>query len=169
MLSVEQLRITPEGASAQLADGQTALDMHNQLHADSHYIDSNAISFGFTSHYARMRERFGDHMCDGVAGENILIEVEEAVDLADIVRGLAVRSASTGETVYFGDLHVAPPCVEFSRFALQDEMVEENRRTVKDTLQFLNDGMRGFYATPVIAGNSQIISVGDHVYVRGIT
>jgi hypothetical protein len=37
----------------------------------------NTISIGFTSHYAQMRARFGEHMQDGIAGENINIDSAE--------------------------------------------------------------------------------------------
>src|SRR2546426_4214324 len=35
---------------------------------------AHGVSIGFTTHYALMRERFGDRLTPGCAGENVLVE-----------------------------------------------------------------------------------------------
>src|SRR6266513_3122825 len=56
-------------------------------------------------------------------------------------------------------LQVAEPCRPFSGWALGD-VVEA--RVLKETLQFLEGGTRGYYCTGVGSG---IVSVGDRVAV----
>ena len=54
----------------------------------------------------------------------------------------------------------APPCVEFSGYASRSREPE----VIKGTLQFLDDGVRGFYCA---LGNSApvTVNVGDEVLV----
>src|SRR5260370_73436 len=54
-------------------------------------------------------------------------------------------------------LQVAHPCRPFSGWALDGRVESE---MLKETLQFLDDGMRGFYCQGVGSG---IVSVGDRV------
>jgi hypothetical protein len=78
-VAVEKLLITSMGVEATTADGEYVLDIHHINHPDKAYDNDDLISIGFTSHYAAMRERFGEHMVDGVAGENIMIEYDREV------------------------------------------------------------------------------------------
>ena len=56
------------------------LDIHHDInHPDKAYDDDDLVSIGFTSHYKAMRERFGAHIEDGTAGENIIIEYDQEV------------------------------------------------------------------------------------------
>jgi len=57
----------------------------------------------------------------------------------------------------------APPCAEFSRWVMGYPEGVAPDRTVTETLQFLGDGMRGFYAAP--AGRARI-AIGDRVFAR---
>jgi hypothetical protein len=49
-----------------------------------------------------------------------------------------------GGVIELSALSVAHPCVEFSRFAMGD--LAAPAIDVSDTLRFLDDGVRGFYA-----------------------
>ena len=106
----------------------------------------NGISLGFTTHYLAMRQRFGQHLCDGIAGENILIEVDRQFPLEDLAGGVVVEGAS-GRRLELRPVIVAAPCVEFARYALR--FPDDNRpdATVTEALRFLDAGLRGFYAT----------------------
>src|ERR1700694_4918441 len=75
LLAVDELTLTPHGALVRLAGGGTLVDIHHAAHPDTRHLDrTNDLSVGFTPHYAAMRERFGAHLVDGCAGENILVE-----------------------------------------------------------------------------------------------
>src|SRR5262249_46878063 len=90
------------------------------------------------------------HLWDGCAGENILTETEEMLSLEALGERLVIQDQESGELLYLEQLQVAAPCVEFSQFAL-NELMYIPAEIVRDALIFLNDGMRGFYAT--FAGN----------------
>ena len=60
----------------------------------------------------------------------------------------------------------AEPCVPFTRFCLRLGVTDRDTAHVKDCLQFLRKGMRGFYAN--YAGTSSVVlGLGDRVLLRG--
>lgn len=152
--------MSPDGAFGSIGDGGYVIDVHHVSHPGSRNRGDNWISVGFTSHYRDMRARFGDHLVDGCAGENILVESDEPFTPSTLGKRLAIRNASTGENVLFVSIIAAPPCVEFSQFAARHPLSAEQ---TKETLQFLDNGMRGFYAR--LDGELGIIQVGDTLYV----
>ena len=150
IVEVAELLLTPTGAVGVDGAGARILDVHNTAHPATRYTDGNTVSFGLTSHYARMRERFGPHMVEGCAGENILIETAAPLRLQDLGERIGLRGAQGDETLEFAAFRVAAPCVEFSKFAIgnQDAAPED----LKPVLQFLDQGTRGFYVTLARAG-----------------
>ena len=160
LLGAQQLRVSAAGAVAILPDGPPALDVHHLDHPHSQYAGSNSVSIGFTSHYSRMRERYGAHLIDDCAGENILIETSGLTTLDDLQAGVLIRCGA-GD-VWLRSIRIARPCLEFSRFALREPRAERESDAIKDALQFLDGGLRGFYVTPA---SEAIISVGDRVYL----
>lgn len=162
LLSVDRMSVSPKGAVALLPDSQTVLDVHHLGHPNSQHIGSNAVTIGFTFHYVRMRERYGPHVFDGCAGENILIETRESIRLGRLRRGVAIRCQAAGALVWLGGIIVARPCVEFSRYSLRMPQAGRDSPEVKSALQFLDDGMRGFRVTPA---SEAILSLGDRVYL----
>jgi hypothetical protein len=158
LLAVDALTLTRDGALARADDGAMLLDIHHTAHpATRNNGGANDLSVGFTGHYDRMRARFGPHLVDGCAGENILVAAAGTVPLAAIAGGLAVRRAA-GEWVSLGQVRVDLPCVEFSRYALRSADAEH----VKAALQFLDQGMRGYYCTYEAAPVT--IDVGDELF-----
>ena len=165
LLSVEQMSVSPDGAIALTSDGQQTLDVHHRLHDRSQFAGVNGLSIGFTSHYARMRARFGDHMFDGCAGENVLIDTDELPGLSEFERGVVIRCAVMGVDLWMGDVRIALPCLEFSRFALRLPQADRDSSDVKRALQFLEQGTRGFYVTPANPDAPVVVSLGDRVYL----
>jgi MOSC domain-containing protein len=104
-----------------------------------------------------MRDRFGAHITPGCAGENILVQAEGRFTFEDLSGGLVLLTASGQELARLEVLQVAHPCRPFSGWAL-GTMVESD--VLKETLQFLDGGTRGFYCTGVGSG---IVSVGDRL------
>jgi hypothetical protein len=163
LLVVDRLLLSPNGAIGLTTNGGKVVDVHNIEHPASKNQGVNGISIGFTSHYHAMRERFGPHLTDGCAGENILVETDGTFALADLGARLAIETAA-GAIVYLTDLLVAAPCVEFSRFAAgQGERLPAE--ALKATLQFLDDGRRGFYARVEGEPVEAIVQAGDRVLV----
>jgi hypothetical protein len=163
LLVVEGLALTPGGVIG-LAGGEGVVDVHNIAHPASKNLRGvNGISIGFTSHYQAMRERFGPHLADGCAGENILVETDRAFSLADLGEKLAIETEA-GAIVYLAGLLVAAPCVEFSQFAAaQGERMPAE--ALKTALQFLDGGLRGFYARLPERTGEAIVRTGDRVFV----
>jgi hypothetical protein len=162
LVSVPELVLAGHGVTGRPDSGDDVPDVHHRDHPASTFRGENGISIGFTSHYAAMRDRFGDHLTDGIAGENILIETEDIVHDSDVQTGLLI-DAVDGRQALLGDISVATPCVPFSRFAFQLADEAKPDRALIGALQFLNDGMRGFYLT--LRGELVVIAIGAAVYV----
>jgi hypothetical protein len=160
ILAVPKLRLSPDGVAGVLEDDAEVVDVHNRRHPASKNRGDNGVSIGFVSHYDAMRGRFGEHMVDGISGENILVEIDRMVDAREMATGLKIRT-SGGEEINLSEVIVAAPCVEFSRFALQFPRDARPDRSVTEAVQFLHEGMRGFYAR--YEGPGAVLSVGDEV------
>lgn len=150
--SVDRLRVDADGVTA-VVEGTVHHDVHHVAHPRSrNHGRASGLSVGFTSHYAAMRERFGERVADGVAGENVLVDAEERMT-RDRLSGGALRTGH-GALVRFDEVHVAEPCVEFSRYVLGIEP-GDRRTSLREPLQQLMGGIRGFYvalAEPVELG-----------------
>lgn len=139
---VERLRVTADGAVGEV-DGQRLLDVHNVTHPRSrNHGRASGLSIGFTSHYRAMREQFGAHVTDGVAGENVLVDSDDRIARERLEHGaLRVRD---GRVVPFAEVVIAEPCVEFSRFVL-GVAPGDGGPPMREPLQALRGGIRGFY------------------------
>ena len=84
LLAVDTLTLTPKGALGRTEFGEPLLDIHHADHPATRNNGTNDISVGFTGHYAAMRARFGPHLPDGIAGENILVESSGIVQASDL-------------------------------------------------------------------------------------
>jgi len=71
-VEVDKLNITSLGIEATTSSGEHVLDIHHIDHPDKAYDVDDLVCIGFTSHYEAMRARYGEHIVDGTAGENIL-------------------------------------------------------------------------------------------------
>jgi hypothetical protein len=163
--AVPALEVNDGGVRGWTAGGEPIADVHHRDHpAAKNRGGENGISVGFTGHYRAMRERFGDHLSDGIAGENILIATESLLTETDLAGGLVIATAA-GPEIHLDDIFPAAPCVEFSRYALRYPDDARPDETVADALRFLNEGMRGYYAR--YRGPATRIAAGDRVYVAG--
>lgn len=141
LLRVEELRLSRKGASMLGPEGQVILDVHHLDHAQSRQTPGhNPLSVGFTQHYARMRERFGEVVSEGIAGESLIVDGEGQLALEDLQGGLLLRTRE-GRELRFHTVVVAHPCQPFSRFLTGRAEPER----LKETLRFLDGGLRGFY------------------------
>jgi len=139
------------------------LDVHNATHpATKNDAKRNGISVGFTSHYGAMRARFGDHLADGIAGENILVATERLYAAYDVAAGIQIETTD-GALIRLDEVIIAKPCVEFSRYALRYSLDAPSDRAVTDALNFLHEGTRGFYAA--YHGAPTTIAVGASIYL----
>ncbi len=158
ILCVDRLAVTADGVLGQ-ADGEAwIVDVHHRAHPHTKNEDGlHGVSVGFRSHYDAMRQRFGERVTLGCAGENILVAADRRFALDDLAGGLAVAAPDGRELVRLKVLDVAHPCRPFTGWALGGTVESE---VLKSHLQFLDGGMRGFYCVGEGAG---IVTVGDRV------
>lgn len=166
-VEVSQLYLFPRGVEGRSEAGERILDIHHLDHPHTHGNEKNAISIGFTSHYDRMRARFGDHLQNGTAGENVIIDCEDEIWLADLGKQLEFRNPETGESVKLDVNKIAAPCEEFSHFAASSQGQRLPADELKDTLQFLGNGRRGFLLSLSAGQEVGIIQPGDLVFSTG--
>lgn len=158
---VETFQLSREGVSA-VIEGKTVVDAHHARHPRTRHKEVNPVSIGFTSHYQKMQDKYGPHMVLGIAGENIIVETDDVIAEALMEKTVAVRNAE-GKITVIKDLFAMPPCEPFSRFCLRQDDVEAG--VLKETLQFLHYGTRGYAGAPEDEGES-VIRVGDTLLVE---
>jgi hypothetical protein len=110
-----------------------------------------------------MRARFGPHLVDGLAGENVIVQNDRIVGEDEVAGGIVIATADGGQ-VSLKAVVFAEPCVEFGRFALRRPPDAGSDAAVTETLRFLRHGTRGYYAS--YAGPPRAIRLGDRVYRR---
>lgn len=155
LLAVARLALSPDGALG-AADGAWVVDVHHRAHPATKNDDGlNGVSVGFTGHYAAMRERFGERLTLGCAGENVIAETPGRLHFEDLAQGLAILGPDGAERVRLHVHQVAHPCRPFTGWAL-GQIVES--AVLKEHLQFLDDGMRGYYC---VAEGAGVVEVGD--------
>jgi hypothetical protein len=161
LLPVPVVTVTAEGVVGMPDPETRIIDVHHAGHPASKNVGGkNGISLGFTSHYAAMRERFGPHLRDGIAGENVLIEVAQRFGAEELAGGVVIEG-DDGRHLELGRVIVAAPCVEFTRFSLRFPDDRKPNATVTEALRFLDGGMRGFYAA--YSGEPALLRIGDRV------
>lgn len=144
--TVPAIQIDPGGVTGIDPAGEAAIgDVHHRDHPASKFRGENGVSIGFTSHYERMRDRFGDHLRDGIAGENMIVRTEGIHEESDVAGGFVVMSGYGPVTL--GAVESVKPCAEFSKWCLRYPEDAVPDATVTDALKFLMSGMRGFLAT----------------------
>jgi len=162
ILPVQRALIDADGMVG-WAEDREVIDVHNRRHPETRNNDGrNSLSVGFTAHYRAIIERYGEHVTPGCAGENILVEIDRMISLDEVARGFVILSHTRTPLAELVDVTVAHPCKPFSGFVHRHETVAPE--TLKATLQFLDDGMRGFYCSTT-SRNPVAISVGDWVAV----
>lgn len=162
---VDGLQITPLGIEAITPEGKRVIDIHHINHPDKAYDNDDLVCIGFTSHYNAMRTRFGDHMVDGIAGENIIIDFEEEVWPEDIGQQIGIENTHTGQLALLDMVSFAAPCQEFSHFAAQSQHKKLPADKLKSILQFLGNGRRGFLLVLNEIHDEVSVQPGDRVFV----
>jgi hypothetical protein len=156
ILAVDRLAVGPDGVLGAGPDGSWLVDVHHRAHPATKNEDGlHGVSVGFTAHYEAMQQRFGDRLTLGCAGENLIARTAAPLALADLAGGLAIVGPDGSERVRLRVLEVARPCRPFTGWALGG-VVES--QVLKESLQFLDEGMRGFYCVGEGVG---IVQVGD--------
>jgi len=160
LLSVPALNVTPDGALGGTPDGMWIVDVHHRDHPRTKNDDGlHGISLGFTSHYDAMREHFGNRVEMGCAGENIIARADRRFTYEELADGVAILAPDGTQRVRLKILEVAHPCRPFTGWALGKTVEPEE---LKKHLQFLDNGMRGFYCVGEGVGT---VSLGDQIAI----
>ena len=160
LLAVPTLNVTPDGALGGRPDGEWIVDVHHRAHPFTKNEDGlHGISLGFTTHYDAMREHFGDRIEVGCAGENIIASAHQRFTYDELADGVAILAPDGKERVRLRILQVAHPCRPFTGWALGKTVEPEE---LKKHLQFLDNGMRGFYC---VGEGTGTVSLGDAIAV----
>lgn len=162
LTSIPRLRINSDGVEGITAGGDVLHDVHNRTHPRTKFTGTNGVSLGFTGHYDRMRDRFGDHMVDGIAGEGIIVRSDTQLPLEALAGGILIRSHDREVTLH--DWQVLNPCAPFTRFCLQFPEGEKPNREFTQALTFLENGMRGFKMVYPEGADIAEIHLGDEVF-----
>lgn len=161
---VERLRLDSGGVTGLTVNGETVPDVHHRDHPRSRFRGTNGISILTTGHYAKMRERFGDHLINGIAAESILVDSDRVLTLDDFAEGIVIGEGENAISI--GPWSVAHPCAPFSRFAARFPDDAKPDRRLTEALRFLDDGTRGFYGVLDNQPGEREIRLGDMVYLR---
>src|SRR5258705_7145924 len=106
-----------------------------------------------------MREPFGVLINVGCMGENISATPDKQFTYEELADGVAVLAPDGTERVRLRVLQVAHPCKPFTGWAL-GKQVEPTE--LKKHLQFLDNGMRGFYC---VGEGTGTVALGDSIAV----
>lgn len=161
IVPVEKLKLSRHGAVGILG-AHELMDVHHQHHrAGKNEDGKHGVSLGFTSHYRLMQQKFGEHMVLGCAGENLIVEVSKRITVDLVGRGLVLLDRQGRPKGQLRDVVVAHPCRPFARFALGDP--PSGTDDLKDALEFLDGGTRGFYCTFYADHEPVTIELGDWI------
>jgi hypothetical protein len=161
ILPVDRLAVSPDGILGAGREGEWLVDVHHRAHPSTKNEDGlHGVSVGFTFHYGLMRDRFGERITLGCAGENIIAEADRRVTFDELRNGLAVTGADGRERVRLRVLQVAHPCRPFTGWAVGGGDRRVEAEVLKSHLQFLDEGTRGFYCVGEGAG---VIEIGDRL------
>lgn len=161
IVPVSSLLAEPRGVRGVTDDGEIVLDVHHQDHPESRDRKGRAgILFMGTGDYTALRERYGDHVIDGIAGETILLDAPKGLAGRELP-GTVVVTTRTGP-LELTAVRPADPCVEFSRFCLRQPVSPTVDAAVKRALIDLDGGTRGYRSVVAGAGT---ISIGDVVSI----
>ena len=161
LLVVEEMFLTPGGACAPASDGSCIVDVHHAAHPFTRSRGENTLCFGFSRHYDALRARFSESFTFGCAAENIIIDgPAPRITPADVAAGLVIET-SDGPAM-LANVISAPPCMPFAKFALRDPAASSE--TIKSAIQFMDEGMRGFYCI-FVGPKTATIRLGAKVYI----
>ncbi|CAN5908382.1 hypothetical protein BH23ACT10_BH23ACT10_28790 [soil metagenome] len=161
LVEVSSVRVDRSGAIGVHPQRPNVVDVHNTRHPQTRDSDGDrGVSLMSDADYRWLRDRYGEHLTDGIAGETITLFNGPALRGRDLGRGVLI--ATDGGMVTLTDVRVAAPCVEFVRYVLRRRPGTPVDETVRATLQELDHGARGYVA---VAATDATISIGDHVFL----
>ena len=81
-----------------------------------------------------------------------------------LAQQIAIENAETGQKIFLDVLSFAAPCEEFSHFVANSQHEKLPAAELKSTLQFLNNGRRGFLLVLSNDQETATVQAGDRVF-----
>lgn len=157
--AVPRIDVSPSGVVGLAERLGSVLDVHHMDHPHSRDRKGKAgVTVMGTGDYARLKAHYGDHLTEGIAGETILVDAPEGLARRTMPDQVTVLTG--GGPLVLGQLRVADPCVEFSRYCLRQEPSSTVDDEVRQALVDLDEGARGYRA---VADGAGVIALGDEV------
>lgn len=163
LVRVPEVLLTQSGVVGVGDDGKHIIDAHHEMHPESRFNGRNGISVGFSGHYDLMRAQYGDHLTDGIAGENLIVR-SAAAPGAEELDGALVFVNPDGTECRVKLVKPMAPCNEFSHF-VRKETGRLAPNVLKETLQSLEDGRRGF-ALSLDGAKTGRVQAGARLYLE---
>ena len=165
LLPVDRLWLTAEGLVGTKGN-DALLHAHHAAHPNKYrpdntktFLPNRLLSIGFTGHERLRDERFGPQPM-GIAAEDIIVDCDRRVDLAELAGGVRIRTA-TGPIDLVGAA-VAKPCVPFTKHLLGDQDAPDD--VIAPNRAFLGEGMRGYLFGLANMTDPVSITSGDEVW-----
>lgn len=160
--SVHRIEVGPHGVVGLAERLGSVIDVHHTDHPRSRdRKGQGGVSIIGTGDYRRLRERYGDHLTEGMAGETILIDAPDGLAGVDMPAEITVVTADG--PIILTQVRVADPCVEFSRFCLGQEPSPVVDDAVRQALIDLDDGARGYRGVATgfgVVGLTDCVEIG---------
>ncbi len=161
IVEVGAVRVDRDGAVGLAEGGEEVLDVHNARHPRTRdRRGDRGLSLMSDQDYVWLRERFGEHLTDGVAGETITLRGGEPLRGQDLSAGVLIETRDA--VVPLTNVRVAAPCVEFTRYVLRRAPGSPVDEPVRATLEELDHGARGFVGVATV---DAVVSLGDRVFL----
>ncbi|HSG45405.1 MAG TPA: hypothetical protein VLA72_19845 [Anaerolineales bacterium] len=84
--------------------------------------------------------------------------------MEDLGKQIIIESVKTGKKALFDVVRFAAPCDEFSHFVANSQHERLPAEELKSTLQFLNNGRRGFLLVLSAGQGAATVEPGDRVW-----
>ncbi|MTD15312.1 hypothetical protein GIS00_15320 [Nakamurella sp. YIM 132087] len=162
--SVPRLEISERGVIGLGRGLGRLVDVHHQDHERTRDARGNGgVTVMGTGDYVALRERYGEHLVEGIAGETILVDAPDGLAGLPVPESISVVTAAGSLPLV--QVRVADPCVEFARFCLGLEPSPVVGDDIRAALVDLDNGARGYRAAAAPVDGPVVVALGDTVVI----
>ena len=147
---------------------------NGKIHLPSPYVGRVLEKNFFAMYGLGWRQSVADRIVDNLFAQTSLGEnggsgayVLVPVTLEDLGKRIAIENQDTGHKALLDLITFASPCRDFSLFATRSQHGRLPADKLKETLQFLGNGRRGFLLVLSEGQETVVVRRGDKVFVVG--
>jgi hypothetical protein len=164
LISVPKAFLAPNGVTGVQENGEEIQDIRHSEHPETIATnESKPLHMTFTNRYAEIREQFGEHVTDGMAGEHIIVQVNYPFDKHGMGNSLVLHNQQNGKMVRLVETQKLEATLELANFIKKDTIPEAMSEAA---VEFLAE-KRGYSAQPQI-DEAVEVNIGDVLYVVGV-